>query len=64
MEQQPFKRVGQENFTTNPKIQQCWQKGGWGLVQGLKMHAGRWMHVCLTVFGTEVEVVSHLAEIS
>lgn len=37
MEQQPFKRVGQENFTTNPKIQQCWQKGGWGLVQGLKV---------------------------
>ncbi len=26
MEQQPFKRVGQENFITNPKMHQCWHE--------------------------------------
>jgi len=37
VEQQPFKRVGQENFTTNPKTQQCSQKGSrwWRLASHL-----------------------------
>lgn len=30
MEQQPFKRVEQENFTRDPKIQAMLAESGWG----------------------------------
>lgn len=52
MEQQPFRRVEQENFTTNPKIQQCWENGGCFSAFGskLQMIAGR-VHARLIAYG-------------
>lgn len=60
MEQQPFKRVGQENFTTNPKIQPCWQRGGRGGESkgGIRTIAGR-----ILCAWTVVGAASHLAQI-